>query len=123
VQIQPAPPPDVLTRARTALDADDLDEAGKLLAEARARGDSVDVQLLLGELAEKRGNRLEALAHLHRATRIAPDQAEPHARLASLLNLLGQAQAACREAKLALGRDGKNSLARVTSDNSCKEPR
>src|SRR5262249_24603414 len=52
----PPPPRDRLARARAALDADDLDGAARLLAEERARHDSVELQLLLGESAEKRGN-------------------------------------------------------------------
>jgi Flp pilus assembly protein TadD len=121
----PAPPPaptvapvprDPIAAARRLLAAGDLDGAGRVLAEARASSDGTDLQILLGEVALRRGNRLRALAHFHRATRLGAEQAEPHARLAGLLAQLGQRDAACKEARLALARDGKSAAARAAAD-------
>ena len=109
-----AEPP--LARARRLIDAGDLDGADRLLATERARGDGAQLQSLLGEAALLRGNRLGALAHFHRATRIAPDEADAHARLASMLALIGQRDAACREARTALDRDPRSSIARAATD-------
>jgi Flp pilus assembly protein TadD len=113
-----ATPADPLVQARRLLDRDDLDGAGRILDAERARHDGTDLQLLLGEVSLRRGNRLGALAHLHRATRLAPDNAEAHARLASLLRLLGQGEHACREARAALSRDPKSSIA-IAAANGC----
>jgi Flp pilus assembly protein TadD len=59
----------------------------------------------MSEVAEQLGNRLGALAHMHRATHLAPSDAEPRARLAALLLRLGQPAEACRQAQLALKLD------------------
>ena len=60
----------------------------------------------MSEVAEQLGNRLGALAHLHRAIRLAaPDDAEPRARLGALLLRLGQPAEACRQARKALAID------------------
>jgi hypothetical protein len=112
-----------LEMARRFLNEDDLDSAERILRRERAARDGTELQLLLGELEQRQGHRLGALAHLHRATRLAPKQAEPHARLGALLALLGQREAACREVKMALDLDGKNSIARATADaTGCKTP-
>jgi serine/threonine-protein kinase len=79
-----------------------LEEAERLLANVRAEGDSVEVEEALSTVAEKRGNRLGALAHLHRATRLMPKNPEPRARLAALLLRLGQPGEACRQARFAM---------------------
>lgn len=121
----PASPGDTapLEMARRLLNDDDLDSAERLLRRERATRDGLELQLLLGELEERQGNRLGALAHLHRATQLSPKQPEPHARLGALLALLGQREAACREVKMALDLDGKNSIARATADAAgCKDP-
>ena len=102
---------DPLAVARRMLESGDLDGASRVLGAQRAARDGHEVQELLGQLALQRGNRLGALAHLHRATKIAPEEAVPHARLASLLALIGQREAACREAHLALARDPRNAVA------------
>ncbi|HEX2569827.1 MAG TPA: protein kinase [Polyangia bacterium] len=112
-----------LEMARRLLNADDLESAERILRRERGARDGTDLQLLLGDLEERQGNRLGALAHLHRATQLAPKQPDPHARLGALLALLGQREAACREVKMALDLDGKNSIARATAAAAgCKEP-
>src|SRR5439155_413349 len=107
---------DPLAIVRERLEADDLDGADQILSAERAHRDSVELQWLLGALAEKRGNALGALAHYHRATRIAPDRPETHAQLARILALTEQRDAACREARLALLHDPKSAVARAATD-------
>jgi serine/threonine-protein kinase len=107
------PAKDALTVARGMLDLEDLDGAEEVLTKERAAHNSAALQIVLGDLEIKRSNRLGAQTHYFLATRLAPDEAEPHARLASYLAVvLGQREAACKEAKLALARDGKNAVAR-----------
>jgi serine/threonine protein kinase len=94
-----------LVRAKKLIAEGDLDGADKVLRAARATGDSAELQEAMSEVAEQLGNRLGALAHMHRATRLAPGDAEPRARLAALLLRLGQPAEACRQAQLALKLD------------------
>jgi serine/threonine-protein kinase len=89
------------TAHRLALTGD-LDGADRILTKLRQESDSAGVQQELSDVAERRGNRLSALAHLHRATRLAPRDPAPRARLASLLLRLGQPLEACRQARAAL---------------------
>ena len=103
-----------LKLAHELIDHGDLDGAARILTAERRRQDGTEVHLLLGEVAQAQGNRLRALAHLHRATRLAPDQPDPHARLAALLALLGQREAACQEARLALRQSPEHPSARAT---------
>ncbi len=112
----PAPSPqDALAQARERLYAGDLDAAEKILKSERQRRDSAELQILLGDLAVDQMNPLGALAHYHRATLLAPEQAEAHARLAHHLAMTNQREAACKEARLALARDGKNAIARAAA--------
>jgi len=61
---------------------------------------------------------------MHRAIKLAPDDAEPRARLGALLLRLGQPAEACRQAKKALSLDAgpRSSAARsVLVHAKCKE--
>jgi tetratricopeptide (TPR) repeat protein len=80
----------------------DLASVDSYLQRARQAGDSARVQEALSRLAELRGNRLAALAHQHRAARLADKDAAPRAHLAALLSRLGQSEEACRQAERAL---------------------
>jgi Flp pilus assembly protein TadD len=100
-----APVESPLVHAKRLLGEGDLDGADKVLRAARANGDSPELQEAMSETAEQLGNRLGALAHLHRAVGLAPDDAEPRARLAALLLRLGQPSEACRQARMALTLD------------------
>jgi serine/threonine-protein kinase len=115
------PPEAPLTTVTRLLATGDLDGADRLLAQLRAKGDSVELQESLSAAAERRGNRLGALAHLHRATRIAPKDAVARARLAALLVRLGQPAEACRQAQKALALDPKVDARAVLAQARCKE--
>jgi serine/threonine-protein kinase len=99
-------PESTLQRAKHLLTEGDLDGADKLLKAARQESDSAELQEAMSEVAEQLGNRLGALAHMHRATSLAPDDPEPRARLAALLLRLGQPAEACRQARAALALSG-----------------
>ena len=77
----------------------------------------------MSTLAEKRGNRLSALAHLHRATRLAPRDPAPRTRLAALLLRLGQTAEACRQARAALqlSTQDPTDAQKVIAQARCKE--
>jgi tetratricopeptide (TPR) repeat protein len=121
----PAPKPAPEAEARRLLDAGDLDGAGKVLAQARARFDSSELQELYARWSEQRGNRLAALAHLERASRLAPTDARPRGRLADLLYRMGQKRDACRAADAALKLDPSGARApdarTVFTQARCKE--
>ncbi len=117
-----AEPP--LVRGKPLLSEGDLDGADKVLRAARESSDSAELQEAMSEVAEQLGNRLGALAHMHRAIKLAPDDAEPRARLGALLLRLGQPAEACRQAKRALSLDAgpRSSSARaVIAHAKCKE--
>ncbi len=117
-----AEPP--LVQGKRLLIEGDLDGADKVLRTARETTDSSELQEAMSEVAEQLGNRLGALAHMHRAIKLAPDDAEPRARLGALLLRLGQPAEACRQAKKALSLDAgpRSSSARaVIAHAKCKE--
>jgi len=117
-----AEPP--LLQGKRLLSEGDLDGADKVLRAARESNDSAELQEAMSEVAEQLGNRLGALAHMHRAIKLAPDDAEPRARLGALLLRLGQPAEACRQAKKALSLDAgpRSSSARaVIAHAKCKE--
>jgi Flp pilus assembly protein TadD len=117
-----AEPP--LVQGKRLLSEGDLDGAEKVLRAARETTDSAELQEAMSEVAEQLGNRLGALAHMHRAIKLAPDDAEPRARLGALLLRLGQPAEACRQAKKALSLDAgpRSSSARsVVAHAKCKE--
>ena len=81
---------------------------------------------MLSSAAEKRGNRLGALAHLHHATRLQPRDPAARAHLAALLLRLGQPLEACRQARAALALPSPDSAApedarQVLTQARCKE--
>jgi serine/threonine-protein kinase len=94
-----------LVRAKQLLGEGDVDGADQVLRSARQAGDSAELQEAMSEVAEQLGNRLGALAHMHRAIALAPGDAEPRARMAALLLRLGQPSEACRQARRALSID------------------
>jgi serine/threonine protein kinase len=94
-----------LVRAKQLLGEGDVDGADQVLRAARQNGDSAELQEAMSEVAEQLGNRLGALAHLHRAVALAPTDAEPRARMSALLLRLGQPSEACRQARRALSID------------------
>jgi tetratricopeptide (TPR) repeat protein len=94
-----------LARGKRLLAEGDLDGADKILRDERESSDSAELQELMSEVAEQLGNRLGALAHMHRAIHLAPEDAEPRARLAALLLRLGQSRQACLQAQKALALD------------------
>jgi serine/threonine protein kinase len=113
-----------IVRGKRLLAEGDLDAADKILRSAREGADSSELQEAMSEVAEQLGNRLGALAHMHRAVRIAPEDPEPRGRLAALLLRLGQPVEACRQAKKALSQDGgaRSSPARLVLVHAkCKE--
>jgi tetratricopeptide (TPR) repeat protein len=117
-----AEPP--LIKGKRLMEEGDLDGADKILRAARESADSSELQMAMSEVAEQLGNRLGALAHMHRAIRLSPDDAEPHSRMAALLLRLGQPAEACRQAKKALSLDAgpRSSMARsVIARVRCKE--
>ena len=117
-----AEPP--LVQGKRLLAEGDLDGADKILRAARETNDSAELQEAMSEVAEQLGNRLGALAHMHRAIHLAPEDAEPRARLGALLLRLGQPAEACRQAKKALSLDAgpRSSAARsVVAHAKCKE--
>ena len=114
---------DPLVEARRLLESDDFEGADKLLTHERTLHDSLELQLLMGDLAERRSNVVGALAHFAHAARLAPKRAEPHARLASLLVLLGQKKDACNQARAALALDAKNPSARAAATSAGCAPR
>jgi eukaryotic-like serine/threonine-protein kinase len=117
-----AEPP--LVQGKRLLSEGDLDGADKVLRAARETSDSAELQEAMSEVAEQLGNRLGALAHMHRAIHLAPEDAEPRARLGALLLRLGQPAEACRQAKKALSLDAgpRSSAARsVIAHAKCKE--
>jgi serine/threonine-protein kinase len=117
-----AEPP--LLQGKRLLSEGDLDGADKILRAARESNDSAELQEAMSEVAEQLGNRLGALAHMHRAIHLAPEDAEPRARLGALLLRLGQPAEACRQAKKALSLDAgpRSSAARsVIAHAKCKE--
>ncbi|HEY2745858.1 MAG TPA: serine/threonine-protein kinase [Polyangia bacterium] len=121
-QAAAAEPP--LVQGKRLLAEGDLDGADKVLRTARESTDSSELQEAMSEVAEQLGNRLGALAHMHRAIKLAPDDAEPRARLGALLLRLGQPAEACRQARRALSLDAgpRSSSARaVISHAKCKE--
>jgi Flp pilus assembly protein TadD len=79
----------------------------------------------MARVAELRGNRLSALAHLERAARLAPRDPVPPARLAALLYRLGHPGDACQRAREAVKLDPsgpRTAAARtVLSQARCKE--
>jgi hypothetical protein len=125
------PPPEVavqadvaetpLVRAGRLIASGDLDGAERLLTTLRESGDSAEVQEALALAAEKRGNRLGALAHQHRATRLRPKDPGPRAHLAALLFRLGQPGEACHQAHVALQLDPHASVGAVLAEARCKE--
>jgi serine/threonine protein kinase len=113
-----------LVTGKRLLAEGDLDGADKILRAARESADSAELQEAMSEVAEQLGNRLGALAHMHRAIRLSPEDAEPRGRMAALLLRLGQPVEACRQAKKALSLDGgpRASAARsVIAHAKCKE--
>jgi serine/threonine-protein kinase len=117
-----AEPP--LVQGKRLLSEGDLDGADKVLRAAREGSDSTELQEAMSEVNEQLGNRLGALAHMHRAIKLSPDDAEPRARLGALLLRLGQPAEACRQAKKALSLDAgpRSSSARaVIAHAKCKE--
>jgi serine/threonine protein kinase len=126
----PTPPPlaavaeSPLVHGKRLLGEGDLDGADKVLRAARESSDSAELQEAMSEVAEQLGNRLGALAHMHRAIHLAPDDAEPRARLAALLLRLGQPVEACRQARRALSLDAgprASSARSVVAHAKCKE--
>lgn len=119
---RPPPPPRMV--ARQLLNAGDADGAARILEHERVVHDDSPLQLLLGDVALRQGNRLSALAHYHRARHLAPQDAEPHARLATLLAQMGQVEYACHEAAVALAINPQDAVARgAMKTANCKEVR
>jgi len=79
-----------------------LDAAAAELEVLHRRGESASLERLTAEVAEKRGHRLEALAHLHRAKTLAPTDASIRHALAALLLRFGQRLDACHQAERAV---------------------
>ena len=79
-----------------------LDEAAAQLEVLHRAGESAALERATGEVAERRGRRLEALAHLHRAKTLAPADPSVRAALAALLLRLDQKIDACHQANRAL---------------------
>ncbi len=111
--------PPGLGEARRLADRGELDEAAARLASLHREGESSAIERATAEVAERRGRRLEALAHLHRAKTLAPDDASIRAALGGLLMRLGQKVEACRQAvraeRLATASDDRATIAAARS--------
>ncbi len=105
-----------LEQAEKLLAAGNVDGADALLLKEREKSDSPALQEALAQIAEKRGNRMGALGHLEHATRLAPKDAEPRARLAALLYRFGHTDQACKKAKAALQLDPDGPRSRPARD-------
>jgi serine/threonine-protein kinase len=97
---------------RQLIEKDRLDEASSELAVLHKKGESAELERVTSEVAERRGRRLEALAHLHRAKTLAPTDARTRNALAHLLFRLGQRVDACHQAARGL------ELASVSNDTA-----
>ncbi len=84
-----------LNEALRLLSAGQYDDAELRLRTLHKQHDTVAVEEALSALAEHRGNRLAALAYLHRATRLRPDDASARLKLGQLLLRLAQPEQAC----------------------------
>ena len=97
--------PGLIAEAEKHLLANELAAAETILKDARAQGNSSELQEALAVLSDRRGNRLRALTHLELAIRLAPKDARPRARQAALLAKMGQNGDACRVARSSVGLD------------------
>ncbi len=110
---QPLAPESVEVRQIRALVAKgELDAAAAQIEVLHRQGESVLLERVTAEVAERRGRRLEALAHLHRAKTLAPTDAVVRVDLAALLLRLGNRPDACRQAQRA------EALASTTEDRT-----
>jgi serine/threonine-protein kinase len=104
-----------LGEVRRLTEAGKLDEAAARLEALHRERETSALEQATAEVAERRGRRLEALAHLHRAKTLAPDDARIRTALASLLLRLGQKPDACRQAteseRLAIASDDRATMA------------
>jgi predicted Zn-dependent protease len=114
-----------VTEARKLLAAGDLGAAEGMITRLREADDGAEVQELLAVLAERKGNRLSALAHQHRATRMRPRDPQVRSRLAQLLIRLGQPEEACKQARSLIEIDphgpGAASAHGIFAQARCKE--
>ncbi|HEX6837966.1 MAG TPA: tetratricopeptide repeat protein [Polyangia bacterium] len=77
--------PDALAAtARAAAERGELDHAQALVERALASGDSLEARLAAADVALKGGQAAQAAAALRRAAQLAPDDARPRARLATV---------------------------------------
>ena len=90
----------------------ELDAAAAQIEVLHRQGESVVLERITAEVAERRGRRLEALSHLHRAKTLAPSDAVVRVDLAALLLRLGNRPDACRQAHRA------EALASTTEDRT-----
>ena len=97
-----AEPANELGGVRRLIDGGRLEEAAALLDNLHRRGETAALERATSEVAERRGRRLDALAHLHRAKTLAPADPGVRAALAGLLLRLGQKVDGCRQAARAL---------------------
>jgi serine/threonine protein kinase len=95
-------PASELGEVQRLVEAGKLDEAAAQLELLHRNGESAALERTTGEVAERRGRRLEALAHLHRAKTLAPADPTVRAALAALLLRLDQKLDACNQARRAL---------------------
>ncbi|MEO6951476.1 MAG: protein kinase [Polyangia bacterium] len=96
----PSAPRALLTDVDELIATGQLDAAATRLTALHHDGETPRLERLTAEVAEKRGHRLEALAHMHRAKTLAPEDPVIRQALASLLSRLGN-DAACTEARTA----------------------
>jgi tetratricopeptide (TPR) repeat protein len=86
-----ADPDALMDRARTALDAHDLDEADKLAREAISADDAPsDAYVVIGDIALARHNSADALAAYDRALSLDPDDGWALVRASEALSALGK---------------------------------
>jgi serine/threonine-protein kinase len=121
----PAPQPPALERARALFAAGDLGAAERLLDSLAGAHESAEAQELWSQIGERRGNRLAALAHQHRAARLTPRDPMVRAHLGELLYRLGQPLEACKQARAVLDSNpsgrGADSARTLLVEARCKE--
>ena len=100
VEAEAPPRKGPLADVEALVDDGKLDAAAARLVVLHHDGETPALERLTALVAERRGHRLEALAHMHRAKTLAPGDPAVRQALASLLSRLGN-EAACAEARTA----------------------
>jgi len=116
-----------LQQAEKLIQSGDPTRAEAILQGEKQKADSMEIEEALATVAEQlKGPRweLRALKSLERAARLKPVDPEPRARLAGLLQRLGDRKEACQQAREALKLDPRSGTARmVVVQARCPSPK